>query len=92
MGVSAQGVKSQNLDDLIPLAIENNIGLKAGRLKVDESKLMINSAFNFNKTHVYYEYDENNLAINNVPLKVFGVQQDFRFPTAYFSEKRVNKV
>ena len=92
VGVSAQESNSQNLDELIPLAIENNLGLKAGRLKVDESKSMINSAFNFNKTHVYYEYDENNLAINNVPLKVFGVQQDFRFPTAYFSEKRVNKV
>lgn len=92
VGVSAQESNSQNLDELIPLAIENNLGLKAVRLKVDESKSMINSAFNFNKTHVYYEYDENNLAINNVPLKVFGVQQDFRFPTAYFSEKRVNKV
>jgi cobalt-zinc-cadmium resistance protein CzcA len=92
VGVSAQGSKSQTLDELIHLAIENNMGLKAGRLKVEESESMINSAFNFNKTHVYYEYDENNLAINNVPLKVFGVQQDFRFPTEYFSQKRVNKV
>tara|TARA_R110000765_G_scaffold90429_4_gene172123 strand:- start:743 stop:5080 length:4338 start_codon:yes stop_codon:yes gene_type:complete len=92
VGMSAQESQRQNLNELIPLAIENNLGLKAGRLKVDESKSLINSAFNFNKTHVYYEYDENNLAINNVPLKVFGVQQDFRFPTAYFSEKRVNKV
>ncbi|MGO4919623.1 CusA/CzcA family heavy metal efflux RND transporter [Maribacter spongiicola] len=91
-GVSAQEPEGQNLDELIPLAIENNMGLKAGRLKVDESEALINSAFMFNKTHVYYEYDENNLAINNVPLKVFGVQQDFRFPTAYFSEKKVNKV
>ncbi|MEP2238821.1 MAG: CusA/CzcA family heavy metal efflux RND transporter [Maribacter sp.] len=92
VGVSAQEAKTQNLIELIPLAIENNMGLKAGRLKVDESKALINSAFLFNKTHAYYEYDENNLAINNVPLKVFGVQQDFRFPTAYFSEKRVNKI
>ncbi|MDF4204270.1 CusA/CzcA family heavy metal efflux RND transporter [Maribacter sp. SA7] len=92
VGVSAQESNSQNLIELIPLAIENNMGLKASRLRVDESKALINSAFFFNKTHAYYEYDENNLAINNVPLKVFGVQQDFRFPTAYFSEKKVNKV
>ena len=92
VGVSAQEAKGQNLDELLSLAIENNMGLKAGKLKVEESQSMINSAFNFNKTHVYYEYDENNLAINDVPLKVFGVQQDFRFPTEYFSQKRVNKV
>ena len=92
VGVSAQETKGQNLDELLSLAIENNMGLKAGKLKVEESQSMINSAFNFNKTHVYYEYDENNLAINDVPLKVFGVQQDFRFPTEYFSQKRVNKV
>ncbi|WP_339724535.1 CusA/CzcA family heavy metal efflux RND transporter [Maribacter stanieri] len=92
LGVSAQESKTQNLDELLSLAIENNMGLKAGKLKVEESQSMINSAFNFNKTHVYYEYDENNLAINDVPLKVFGVQQDFRFPTEYFSQKRVNKV
>jgi len=92
VGMSAQESKSQNLDDLISIAIENNMGLKAGRLKVEESHSLINSAFNFNKTHVYYEYDENNLAINNIPIKVFGVQQDFRFPTEYFSQKRVNKV
>lgn len=92
VGVSAQETKGQNLDELLSSAIENNMGLKAGKLKVEESQSMINSAFNFNKTHVYYEYDENNLAINDVPLKVFGVQQDFRFPTEYFSQKRVNKV
>ncbi|WP_282180312.1 CusA/CzcA family heavy metal efflux RND transporter [Maribacter stanieri] len=92
VGLSAQETKGQNLDELLSLAIENNMGLKAGKLKVEESQSMINSAFNFNKTHVYYEYDENNLAINDVPLKVFGVQQDFRFPTEYFSQKRVNKV
>ena len=92
VGVSAQENKSQNLDKLISLAIGNNMGLKADKMKVEESNSMINSAFDFNKTHVYYEYDENNLAINNVPLKVFGVQQDFSFPTAYFSQKRVNKV
>ena len=91
IGASAQQQSSQNLNELIPLAIKNNMGVKASQLKVDQSEALIGSAFNFNKTHVYYEYDENNLALNDVPLKVFGVQQDFCFPTVYFSEQRVNK-
>tara|TARA_R110002050_G_scaffold204522_4_gene340171 strand:- start:95125 stop:99456 length:4332 start_codon:yes stop_codon:yes gene_type:complete len=83
--------KPLNLQELLPLAIANNAGFKANKLQVQQSKTLINSAFNFNKTHIYYEFDENNLAFNNEPLRVFGFQQDFKFPTVYFSEKKVNK-
>ncbi|WP_339850120.1 CusA/CzcA family heavy metal efflux RND transporter [uncultured Dokdonia sp.] len=84
-----EGTKS--LQDLIPLAIENNLELKASGLEVAQSEALINSAFSFDKTQVYYEFDENNLAINDRPLRVFGIQQDFKFPTVYFSEKSVHK-
>jgi cobalt-zinc-cadmium resistance protein CzcA len=87
----SQQQQALNLDNLIPLAIENNAGLKSNKLQVEQSDALINSAFNFDKTQVYYSYDENNLAINNRPIDVFGVQQDFKFPTVYFSEKKVNK-
>lgn len=90
MSVKAQQ-NPMNLKALIPLAIENNAELKAHRLQVNQSKTLINSAFSFDKTQIYYEFDENNLASNNVPLRVFGMQQDFRFPTVYFSEKKVNE-
>ena len=80
-----------NLETLIPLAIENNTALNANRLGVERSKALVNSAFDFDKTRIYYEFDESNLAPNNVSLRVFGVQQDFRFPTVYFSKKKVNK-
>ena len=79
------------LDGLMEIALENNAGLKADSLKVNQSDAMISSAFSFDKTRIYYEYDQNNLAINNEPLNVFGVQQDFLFPTVYFSKKKVNK-
>ncbi|MBM1106561.1 CusA/CzcA family heavy metal efflux RND transporter [Aurantibacter crassamenti] len=90
MGANAQQ-NPINLEKLIPLAIENNAGLNANSLQVDQSKALVNSAFNFDKTQIYYEFDENNLALNNEALRVFGIQQDFRFPTVYFSEKKVNK-
>ena len=79
------------LDDLIELAIKNNAGLKAEGFKVKQSNALINSAFSFDKTHVYYLYNENDLAPNNEPIKVFGVQQSFLFPTLYFAEKKRNK-
>ncbi|TYA60060.1 CusA/CzcA family heavy metal efflux RND transporter [Formosa maritima] len=90
IGMNAQ----QNPIDVtqtLKLAIENNSGLKAWSLKVDEADALIESAFNFDKTSLYYNYDESNLVGNNDPLNVFGISQDFKFPTVYFADKKVNK-
>lgn len=78
---------TQTLD----LAIENNASLKASKLQIEKSTAFVGSAFSFDKTELYYNYDENNMAINNEPLKVFGIAQNFKFPTVYFAEKNVNK-
>ena len=83
--------KRLNIEQTIALAIENNANLKAENLKIDQSNALVGSAFTFDKTSVYYNYDESNLAINNEPLKVFGISQDFKFPTVYFAEKKVNE-
>jgi cobalt-zinc-cadmium resistance protein CzcA len=76
----------------LTLAIKNNASLKASNLKIDKSNALVGSAFSFDKTSIYYNYDENNLATNNLPLKIFGIAQDFKFPTVYFADKKVNKV
>ncbi len=88
-GMAQQNPKS--LQDLQQMALENNAGLKASSLQMDEANALIGSAFSFDKTTVFYEFDENNMAPNNEPLKVFGVAQDFLFPTVYFAEQNVNK-
>jgi len=81
----------KTLEELISIAIENNSGLNALKLKVEQSDVLVKSAFNFDKTQVYYSYDQNNVANNNEPIGVFGVQQDFLFPTVYFAQKELNK-
>lgn len=85
----AQNNQSE-LDSLIAKGISNNKGLKAYQLQVEKYKANINSAFSFDKTNIYYNYDQNNVAYNNEPLKVFGVQQRFEFPTVYGTRKKVN--
>ena len=79
------------VEQTLDLAIENNASLKASNLQIEKSDAFVGSAFSFDKTALYYNYDENNMAINNEPLKVFGIAQDFKFPTIYFAEKKVNK-
>ena len=80
-----------NFEEIRALALENNSGLKAASFKVKESDALIGSAFTFDKTEIYYNYDENNLALNNEPLHVFGIQQNFLFPSVYFADKRVQR-
>jgi cobalt-zinc-cadmium resistance protein CzcA len=84
------GPNSSELNMLIAKALENSKAIKAAQLQVDKTKANINNAYSFEKTNIYYNYDQNNLALNNEPLKVFGIQQRFAFPTVYGVLKSVN--
>ncbi len=88
-GVAQESPKT--LEDLQQMALENNAGLKAASLQKEEANALISSALSFDKTTVFYEFNENDLGPNNEPLEVFGVQQGFLFPTVYFAERNVNK-
>lgn len=76
------------LNSLLLKAIQNNKGIKAAQLQVDKAKANIKTANTFDKTNIYYSYDQNNLALNELPLRVFGVQQRFAFPTVYGAQKK----
>ncbi|MDD2821226.1 MAG: CusA/CzcA family heavy metal efflux RND transporter [Flavobacterium sp.] len=77
------------LETLISKALENNKSIKAAQLQVDKMNSNIKTAYTFDKTNIYYSYDQNNLALNNEPLRVFGIQQRFAFPTVYGLQKKV---
>ena len=80
---------NSELDGLLSKAMQNNKGIKAAQLQVDKTNANIKTAYTFDKTSVYYSYDQNNRAINELPLKVFGVQQRFSFPTVYGAQKKL---
>ncbi|MFY0652280.1 MAG: CusA/CzcA family heavy metal efflux RND transporter [Cyclobacteriaceae bacterium] len=79
-----------SLDEAINLAKVNNAGLQSQGLEVERQQALKGTAFTMDKTNVYYNYDENNIAPNNSPLKIWGIQQNFRFPTAYGTERKLN--
>lgn len=83
--------KELTLEQAIELAKSNNARLKSSELSIQKSEALIGTAFNFEKTKIYYSYDENNLAENNQPLKVWGVRQNFQFPSVYLSQQRLQK-
>ncbi len=76
---------------MIETAFANNKELSSYYLKTKASKPNIGTAFDFDKTTVYYGYDENNVAPNDKALRVFGIEQTFSFPTVYGARKKVYK-
>ncbi len=73
----------------LEIALENNKALQASAQRVNQSKQLVGSAFDLDKTQVYYQYDENNIAPNGLPIKVFGISQTLQFPTIYGAQRRV---
>jgi len=87
--VSFSQNNTPELDSLIAKGIKNNKSMLAAQLQVKQMETNTSTAYSFDKTNLYYSYDQNNLALNNIPLKVFGVQQKFEFPTVYGAQKKV---
>lgn len=84
MSASIQAQEKYSFEDLKEMAYKNNGLLKSSQLQVDRSKANIRTAFEIEKTELYYAYDENDLAVNGLPNYKFGVQQNFSFPLIPF--------
>jgi len=95
LGLSAMPVfgqqKELTMDKAIEWTLANNLEYQAAQLQEEQSKQLISTAFDLEKTGVYYNYDQSNIGENNVPLSIFGIQQNFDFPTVYNRQKKVNQ-
>ncbi|HEY9221751.1 MAG TPA: CusA/CzcA family heavy metal efflux RND transporter [Lutibacter sp.] len=83
--------KTITAEQAVQLALKNNNALLASAEKVNQSKQLAGSAFNIDKTLVYYNDDESNIAENGLSLKVFGISQSIMFPTIYGAQRKVEK-
>lgn len=83
--------KPLTVEQAIQISLENNKGLRASAARVQQNKQLVGTAFNIDKTQVYYQYDESNFAENNQPLKVWGLSQSLQFPTIYGAQRKVQK-
>ena len=83
--------KTISVEEAIEIALRNNSGLKASEQRVEQSRQLIGSAIDIDKTEIYYQKDQNNIAPNNIPLNVWGVSQSIQFPTIYGAQKKVQQ-
>ena len=80
------------LNQVVDTALKNNKKTEAYRLYVKESKMLKKTAFAPDKTIFSYGTDQNNIAENGYPLRVWGVEQSFSFPTLYSAHSNALKI
>lgn len=91
IGVFAQS-NELSIDEAIGIALKNNKEIRAYNYKVEEQKALIPTAIDLEKTTVSYGTDQNNIAENNYPLKVWSVSQNISFPTVYGAELKAKRI
>lgn len=79
------------LDLLLRYASINNLDLRAMQHRAEAAKATIKTAFEFDKTNFYFNIDESNLGRNDDILRLFVVDQAFKFPTVYTAQRAVYK-
>lgn len=88
-GISQAQNVEVSLDEAIELGFKNNKGLKASKNQIELKVQLEGTAYNIEKTEIYYSFDQNNIAANNMALNVFGISQSIKIPSYYSSQKRV---
>lgn len=80
------------LEEVIEMALQNNQGLKAFENGILMNQQLEKTAFSIEKTDIFYSFDQNNIAPNNMALNLWGLGQTIQFPSVYTSHKRVLEV
>lgn len=78
-------------DQVVQMALKSNNALQASAKRIHQSEQLVGSAFNLDKTQLYYSYDQNNIAENGLPIKVLGLSQTLQFPTIYSAQRKLEK-
>ena len=86
--ISFSQTKVISLDDAISMAVENNKQLKLKTLAIEIENKSKLSAFDIDKTNIYYLKDRTNLGIDGKPYETYGFSQTIEFPTVYFARNK----
>jgi cobalt-zinc-cadmium resistance protein CzcA len=90
---SASGQQQElNLEQLTEMALKNNNHIEAYSYKTEQAKALTKTAYAIPKTYLSYGTDQNNIAANGFPLKVWSIEQELNFPTFYAANKKVKKI
>ena len=81
--------QSISIEEAIQLAMGHNAELQVALKKIERQEQLLPSAFSIDKTELFYNNDQNNIAPNHFPIDVWGINQSIKFPTVYGAQRKV---
>ena len=78
----ADSVKTLTLEGAISTALKNYPAMQKANLQVEQQKALKQTAFDFEKTNLFYQREETN-GSEIAGVESYGIQQSFDFPTTY---------
>lgn len=85
----SQNLPAIGLQEALDTALKNNPQYLGQLAKLEEAEAATGTAWQIEQPTVFYGFDEANIARNDQALQVWGLSQNFRFPTVYFKQKQV---
>lgn len=89
--LASQSQQVLSMEEVIELAMKNNLQMRSSQLEVDRQKELIGATREISKTEFYYQYDRNNLPEIGGPLHVLGVGHSFKMPSVHSSKKELQE-
>lgn len=87
MMILPAGAQELSREAALQLALENHPELQAAQNKIKKASQEKATAFDLPKTLIFHSFDQNNIADNGLPLKVWGIQQSIDFPAVYSAKR-----
>ncbi len=86
--LAQEKTKAITIEEAVAIAFENNPTIKAANFEVEKQQSLKKSAYDFDKTAISYTRGQ----INNVQQDYeWNVSQDFKFPTVYGTQSKLQK-
>ncbi|HHC78829.1 MAG TPA: CusA/CzcA family heavy metal efflux RND transporter [Flavobacteriia bacterium] len=86
--MAQEKTKAITIEEAVAIAFENNPTIKAANFEVEKQQSLKKSAYDFDKTAISYTRGQ----INNVQQDYeWNVSQDFKFPTVYGTQSKLQK-
>lgn len=85
---SSDSIARYNRDELLSRALVHHPLVRAEKHYLAAADANRNAVFSLEKTAVYRQYDQNNITESGQALEVFGISQNFSFPTVYAARKK----
>lgn len=87
--LAQENAEAITLEEALELAESRNLRIQAADKAIESAIARQGAGWTLDKTRVYYGFDQNDIAENGIYNRVWGVSQNFAFPSLYSAQRNL---